>query len=264
MRQMFLLLIEDEIDYRLEFKEYIQTLSPTLGYPVSFYTADGESEALSLVQKFSFDAIILDLEFHESDGDGFAFLKKFNQLKLPNKPYIVVATNNRSPEVRESVRVGGADYVFCKKKSDYSPKLVMENIRTIYEYKTKKQSKVSVKTEKLSLEDEIKLRVKQIGFTDDLLGKQYAIEAVMIVVKSKNSEINLKTVVYPIIARKHNKTVNSINRAIETSINKAWSIEGDDTWKEFYSASYCGIKGAPTPKEFIFTLAREIKEVCKA
>ena len=265
MQQMMLLLVEDESHYRLEFKEYIKTLSPTLGYPVSFYMAEGESEALSLVQKFPFDAIILDLELHESDGDGLIFLKKLTQLKLPDKPYVVVATHNRSPVVREDARTGGADYVFWKGKRDYSPKLVMEHICTVYDYKTKKQSKTTVKVKKqLSLEDEIKLRIDKIGFTDDMLGKKYVNESVSIVTQSNKDDINLHRDVFPIIAKRYNKSVGSVNRAIETAINKAWCITGDETLNEFYPAAVSGSKGTPTNKEFIFTLANEFKKLCRA
>ena len=79
MREMLLLMIEDEVQYHQEFKEYISTLSFKLGYPINFYIAEGESKGLALVQKFNFDAIILDLELHNSDGDGLSFLDKLNK-----------------------------------------------------------------------------------------------------------------------------------------------------------------------------------------
>ena len=258
-------MVEDDKDHRHDFKEYISVLSQALGYPINFYMAEGESDGLSLVQKFDFDAIILDLELEASDGDGITFLKKLKQLNLPVKPYIVVVSFNRSPLSKETARENGADYVFWKHKLDYSPKLVMDHICVYFQYKLKVHLNDPVKVKRLSLEDEIKIRVNQIGFTDDMTGKKYVIDAVLIVAKSNNPDINLHKDVFPIIARKYNKSIGSVNRAIETAINKAWAINGAETLNEFYSAAVVsGSKGAPTNKEFVFTLAQEIKDVCKA
>ena len=261
MREMQLLLIEDEEQSRLDFKEYISALRPSLSYPVSLYMAKGESDGLSLVQKFAIDVIILDLEFHESDGDGLTFLKKLKRVDLYEKPYIVVTTNNRSPITREAARDAGADYVFWKKKPDYSPKLVMEHICAFLQYKFHSRKDEPVKPKKLSLEDDIKLRINKIGFTDEMLGKKYVIDAISIVARSKDPDINLHRDVFPVIARKYKKTVGSVNRAIETAINKAWSITDAEILSECYTVAVSGSKGAPTNKEFIFYNANEIKDV---
>ena len=264
MRQMLLLLVEDEVQRRLEFKEYIAELSPTLGYPISFYTAEGESEGISLVQKFAFDAIILDLELHHSDGDGLAFLKKLGQLNLPDKPYVVVTTNNRSPMARETARESGADYVFWKKKQDYSPKLVMEHICTFYQYKINAQPSKPAIVKKVSLEDDIRARIDAIGFTEEMLGKGYIIDAIAIVAKSSNPDVNLHKDVFPVIAQKNKKSVGSVNRAIETAIQKAWSITDAETLTNCYPIVVSGVKGAPTNKEFIFYFAHQVRDACKA
>ena len=213
--------------------------------------------------RIEFDIIILDLELHYSDGDGLTFLKKLNQLNLPVKPYIVVITFNRSPLAREAARENGADYVFWKKKQDYSPKLVMEHICAYYQYKINDCLKEPVKVKKLSLEDDIKMRIIKNGFTEDMFGKKYVIDAILIVAKSNDPDINLHRDVFPIIARKYNKSVGSVNRAIETAINKAWCITDANTLAECYPAVVSGSKGAPTNKEFIFYYANQIKDVCK-
>ena len=264
MRQMMLLLVEDEAQHRLDYKDYIQTLSPALGYPISFYMAEGESKALSLVQTYNFDAIILDLELQESDGDGISFLKKITGLKTPDKPYIVVATNNRSPLAKEAARDSGADYVFWKKKQDYSPQLVMEHICTVYQCKMKTRPNEPEAVEKLSLEDAVKGRISKIGINEDMLGKKYVIDAISIVAKSNDPDINLHRDVFPIIAKTYKKSVGSVNRAIETAINKAWSITDEEILSEYYPPVVGGSKGAPTNKEFIFHFAHEIRDSHKA
>lgn len=260
MRHMQILLVEDEIKNRLEFKEYISSLA----YPNNFYMAEGESDGLKLVQKFSFDVIILDLELHESDGDGIGFLKKLKQLKLPERPYIIVVTNNSSAIARDTARDHGADYIFWKRKIDYSPKLVMDNARTFYECKMKSAPKEPIEVEPVSLEDDIKTRISKIGINSDMYGRNYIIESITIVVKSNNPDIKLHRDVFPIIAKKHSKSIASVNRAIENAINKAWCITDEETRAEYYPGFVSGMKGTPTNKELIFSYADEIKDLCKA
>lgn len=54
-------------------------------------------QALNLVQTINPDAIILDLELNEGQGNGIEFLRSFNELPKTYKPYILVTTNVTSP-----------------------------------------------------------------------------------------------------------------------------------------------------------------------
>ena len=116
----------------------------------------------------------------------------------------------------------------------------------------------------MSLEDDIRSRIGKIGVNDDMFGKKYIVEAISIIVKSRDDDINLHKDVYPVIAKKHSKSVWSIQKAIENAIKKAWCITDEDTLTDYYTAVVSGSKGAPTNKEFIFYFANEIKESHKA
>jgi two-component system response regulator (stage 0 sporulation protein A) len=260
MKQIQVLLVEDEILHRLNFKEYITTLE----YPVSFYMACGESEGLSLAQKFNFDVIILDLELHQSDGDGIDFLKKLKQIDLKEIPYIVVITNNNSLITRQIARDSGADYIFWKKKPDYSPKLVMDFVHNYYSCKISATPDGIEQVSAVSLEDDIYAQINKVGINNDMSGKKYIIDSIAIVAKSNNPDINLSRDVFPIIAKKYAKSVHSIDTAIERAINKAWCITDDNVLAEHYRPIVSGAKGTPTNKEFIFYYAHQVKDSCKA
>jgi len=261
---MQLLLVDDELDYRLDFKNYISKLVPRLGYPLSLYLAEGERQALELIQKLSFDAIIVDLELHLGDGDGISLLKKIKSMNLPNTPYIVVATFIRSPITKETARDYGADYIFWKKKRDFSPTLVMEHICAYFQYAISTQPSNPDVVKIPGVELDLIEQINKNGFTDDMIGKRYVIEAIKIAAELNNPNISLHGDVYPIIARKYNKSVFSINRAIESAINKAWHITDSDILAECYPLAVSGSKGAPTNKEFIFYYARQINSEGKA
>jgi len=258
MQKIQILLIEDEHICQCEFKDYLDEQKKIkTDYPIDLVIADGEAKGLSLIQKIPFEVIILDLELSESDGDGLVLLEKLKLLILPKRPYIIVSSNNRSPLTKEAVRNLGADYYFCKNKSDFSPELIFNYILAIYH----SYDSVEIPNQKrgISLADEIRILVTNIGLTDNLIGKAYVIDAILIVIKNKNSEIILNRDVFPIISRKYNKSVNSINRAIESAINKAWNISCTENRLTYYKAAVSGSKGTPTNKEFIFTLAQQIK-----
>ena len=141
----------------------------------------------------------------------------------------------------------------------------MEHICVFYQYKMKAHSNNEpMIVKKLSLEDEIKTRISKIGINEDMIGKKYTIDSISIVAKSNNPDINLHRDVFPLIAKKYSKSIGSVNRAIETAINKAWSITDEETLAECYPPVVSGSKGTPTNKEFIFYFAYQIKDVYKA
>ena len=257
MRKMQILLIEDEKEHSLKYKECVSKSA----YPACLYMAEGETDGLNLAQKFPFDVIILDLELHESDGDGISFLKKLKKLDLPELPYIIVATNNCSPKTRQLARDNGADYIFWKGKHDYSAKLVIDFAHVYFRCKIDAGSDDPVQVQKVSLEDDIRMRISKIGINDDMTGKKYMVDAIAIVAKSSDIDINLHRDVFPVLAKKYSKSIASIQRAIENAINKAWCIIDADILSAGYSAAVSGSKGTPTNKEFIFYFAEQVKNI---
>jgi len=258
---MQILLVEDDVKHCDDFKDFVSSLT----YPHSLHISNGESDGLKRVQQFLYDVLILDLELHKSDGDGLDFLKKLRQLNAPEPPYIIIVTNNNSPKTRETARELGADYIIWKGKVDYSPKLVMDLARTYFLGKMDSLPSEPPPVRSYSLEDEIKRHISAIGVNDDMNGKKYVIDAIAIVAKSNDSEINLNVGVYPVIAKRYSKSDGSVKKAIQAAIEKAWTITDDEIIAANYKAVVSGIKGTPTNKEFIFYFANKIKEEsCKA
>lgn len=258
MERIQVLLIEDDEKHRIKYQEYISSLKST----VELYIADGETKGLELVQKFNFDAIILDLELNKSDGDGIMFLDKIKQIDLPKKPLIVVITHNSSDIIHQCARDKGADYIFEKMKRDYSPAFIMSFIRSV----CKGQAIIDNRKKRLkpvSLTDDIESIINRIRINEDMLGRPFIIRAIEIVATSKKKELKPYRDVYPIIAKESSKTVDSVNRAIENAINKAWNTTDKELLDDVYPRVVDSVKGAPTNKEFIFYVAEQIKKLHK-
>jgi DNA-binding NarL/FixJ family response regulator len=73
-----------------------------------------EAAALSVVERESIDAIILDL--HLKQGTGFRVMRGLAKISL--KPYIIVFTNYDLPEYKSAATALGANY-FLDKSRDY-------------------------------------------------------------------------------------------------------------------------------------------------
>jgi len=260
MRKMRILLIEDEKWHCEEYINHIRTLK----YHLELYIAHGEADGLKKFQLFPMDVVILDLELHESDGDGIMFLEKTRRLKAPKNLFIIVITHNTSPKTKEFVRKSGADYVFHKSKPDYSPKNVVAFARHQFLLSMNETRGCPEPIATKTIEEEARTEMDKISITDKLTGKKYVIDAIAVAARSNGADINLEKEIYPIVARKYSKKPNSVAKAIENAIKIAWYTAAPETLAEHYMTQLSLGKDAPTNKDFICYYANKIKNTGKA
>ncbi|MCL2639002.1 MAG: response regulator [Oscillospiraceae bacterium] len=249
---MRVLLIEDEAVHLLKYEKCAENLP----YEVELNTADGLKKAIKLAEEGNFDAIFLDLELHESDGDGISFLKWLKKTKLKKSPLIIIITINRSYSMHEIVRNLGADYIFGKKKPDYSPRLVFD---FAYNCLTSRPKSEQIHD---GIEAAIVREVEKIGFTYDISGKNYLVSAVSVIIHAGKNNPCLQKDVYPVIAQKFKKTDWSVNKAIRNAIVKTWRITDLETLQKNYTSNIDYDTGVPTNKQMIMYLADKIKRDC--
>jgi CheY-like chemotaxis protein len=247
---MKILLIEDEKKHCEKYKESVDYLP----YPVELSIVNGLKEALRYIEKEPTGIILLDLELHDSDGDGVLFLKKLRDMKITPKPYIIIITSNRSIETQSMVRDFGADYIFSKVKKDYSPRLVFDFAHCYFSRENK------IESECMSIEDLVTYELEKIGFTYGVVGKNYLVLAITTVIHANKNHISLKRDVYPVIARQFKKSDESIEKAMRTAILKTWRITDLETLQKNYPVNIDYDTGYPTNKELIFYVAEKIKK----
>ena len=246
---MKVLLIEDEVAHC---DKYVKC-AENLPYLVELSVADGLKKATALSETGdAIDVILLDLEFNESDGDGVIFLKWLKS-KTNLTPFIIVITKNTSKEVHRAVRNMGADYVFIKTKPDYSPRLVFDFANCILTSRSREDTSMNN-----TIEERIAKKVEKIGFTHDVIGTEYLINAVEVVVHAGKLKISLDKDIYPVIAKRHKKSDLSIARAIRTAIMRVWRITDIDTLVENYTPNVDYDLGYPTNKQMILFIAGEV------
>lgn len=246
MKHLNILLVDDETEHCQLYIDYIRSSS----CPHLLYVSNGCSDAIDKVNSYEPDVIILDLEFHHSDGDGILFMETLQTLELQKLPYIVIITKNNSKITHEEIRKY-ADYVIPKYKPDYSPKLVFDIIFNILG--TKIENSIAPKLK--SVEQEIRSMIECAGIIKNTDGKTYLIDAIAIVIRARNNNIVLSHDVYPQIAAKYGVSTDSVEKSIKYAIQKAWNETDMDILAKNFSGVSNVMMTAPQNKEVIFNFA---------
>jgi two-component system, response regulator, stage 0 sporulation protein A len=257
MEELTILLVEDDPETCKNFARYADELNDLLIVSIT----NNASKALTDIQDFLPDAVILDLELHLGSGNGLEVLDGLNHLRIDIKPYVLITTNNSSNTTFEYARQLGADFIMSKHQNDYSEKNVLNFLRMM---KSVIKSRSSALPSSLLTAEAPELYKKRItrrimseldfvGINPKAVGYQYLIDAIHIIIKKPTQ--NLCT----IISQKHSKTESSVERAMQNAINRAWKKTDIDELYQHYTAKIHSSKGAPTITEFVHYYANKIK-----
>lgn len=214
------------------------------------------AEAFESVLKILPDVVILDLELHKGGGDGLDFLKRLKSVSLSKKPFILVTTNNVSGIVHKAVREQGADFIMTKSQKDYTARSVLEFIKSAQSVIKCGETAVAeprqITAYPTSEAKEKKLRaflmneLNSVGICNKSKGYRYLIEAVLMASEQPVRQICLE------IGKKFCKSSNSVERAMQNAIDRAWATSDPEELLKHYTAHIGSDKGVPTLTEFIY------------
>lgn len=226
-------------------------------------TSAHSNEALDLTKEFKPNAVVLDLELQKGTGSGFDYLLHIDDLKLEAKPYILVVTNNVSPVTQAAVRNIGADYIIVKSQSDYSVDMVVNLLRSIIskipDLNSHSPSESIVIKKRIEddynqrLTKKITKELDKIGISPRFKGRNYLRDAIEMICHKEQTYICNE------VAKKHQKTSASVERAMQNAIDHAWKTTDIATLEEHYNAYINPRKGVPTITEFIYYYADKVK-----
>ncbi len=113
-----LIIDDDEVDQMV-----IRRSANKTNLNARIYTSNSGKEGLELIQKQSFDCIIID--FRLPDMDGLEVIEKINQLKIA-VPLLIVTSHGDERIAAQAIRLGAADYI---PKSFLTPDGIYHSIR---------------------------------------------------------------------------------------------------------------------------------------
>ena len=244
-KPMSIILIEDDNFEVNSFKEYLRNEDDVK----LVKTTSSSYEGIEYTKTYMPEGIILDLELHKGEGSGMKFLEDLQMVELDLKPLIVVTTNVSSSIIYNHIRKLGADFIFYKKQSDYSPEMVIKSMtslrETLYNIKTNSQKMQETVETPIENENRIKDKVNAeldlIGISNHLKGRKYLFDYY--------------------VSNKYKVANSSISRAMQTAINYAWRISAIEDLMAHYKARINHETGVPTPTEFVYYYAEKIKKL---
>lgn len=254
-----IIVIDGDVNTSKHYREYTDTIKELYLIAVT----NNSYHALDLVEKYTPDAIVLDLELNQGTGNGLTFLMELNALSLPFKPFILVTTNNSSTVTYDCARQYGADFIMSKHQEDYSEQNVLEFLKMMRDsiHKNIRKQQPQYSTYEVVTQKEqritriINMELNNIGINPKVIGYKYLTDAVQLVINGQTKNL------CGIIGQKYSKTDSSVERAMQNAINSAWRSSNMEDQLKYYTARIHSERGVPTMTEFIYYYANKIKNL---
>lgn len=261
MEKLSVLIVEDDRETQKSFFDLANKFDNQINL---IGITSSSTKALETITKCYPDAIILDLELHDGEGNGMDVL---NGLKyIGYKPFVVVTTNNSSQVTYNIIRSSGTDYIFFKQQKGYSEKEVFNFLTSI---KDKIKYNLVLPTYEFESSETINLKNKEIvsklhreftniGMSNKNSGYNYLIEAIRLKIFNPNYD---RKEICNIIANENKKSHDSVVHSMQNTINKTWDSSDYEDLLERYGGYVSPDRGTPTLSEFINHYADEIRNI---
>lgn len=253
-----ILLVEDDPLACKDFTEQILDSDDMILIGVT----NNANKAVDYIKDSLPDVVILDLELHQGSGNGLTVLQALQNLSLPKIPYILITTNNTSSTTYDMARKLGADFIISKHQSDYSTKMVLDFLQiTRPVIKNANRQSKNLRNNTPETREQYNKRINRriiaelnlVGINPKSVGYIYLVDAIAITMNQPVQNL------CSLIAKKHDKTEASVERAMQNAINRAWKTNDIDELLLHYTAKINPAKGNPTVTEFIFYYATRLR-----
>lgn len=218
------------------------------------------TEAIALVQKFSPDAIFLDLELNMGEGSGLEFIQTIKKIKLDRFPKIFVTTNIYSDTVYNYLHKENVDFIFYKNQENYSRENVINTMCLLYNSKPVEKSPEENNNDDNSdkVSQIINKELDLIGVGTHLKGRKYLFDAIKYVIENMDNYESISVIQY--LVGKYKRASSTISRAMQNAILHAWRISSIEDLTTLYTARINYETGVPTPTELIYYYAEKVRK----
>lgn len=101
--------------------------------------------------------------------------------------------------------------------------------------------------------------LRHVGVPARLNGYHYLREAIIMLVNDMNIAHSIMKVVYYDVARKHNTTMNRVERAIRTAVEVSWERGNTQAYEKIFGYSVLNGNRKPCNSEYMVQLADRIR-----
>lgn len=237
-----------------EFSQKCYRTLNSYGYDVTLVEKDG-TQVLSKIKASCPDILIMDAFMLHVDALGV--MKHINEMKLKNKPILVVLSGVDNPKFEKEILSAGADYYFLK---PFDIEVMAQRLTQMREWNSSESSEKGGANLEIVISD----IMHQIGVPAHIKGYQYLRYAIILSVESPETMGSVTKVLYPTVAKKFSTTPSRVERAIRHAIEVAWDRGDVDVLSSYFGYTIQSSRGKPTNSEFIAMIADKLRLNLKA
>ena len=210
--------------------------------------------ALSMIEKNTYDAVIVDLWISKIDGIGL--IRSAKKLMLKEEPsYVLMSPINKQSILLEATEAG-AD-LCIPKPFDFTT--LVYHIKSILKSKNKVSALQNDAMLNTDMEAQVTKIIHQIGIPAHIKGYQYLRSAILMTINDTDIINSVTKVLYPAVAKKFQTTTSRVERAIRHAIEVAWDRGDVDTLNSYFGYTIQNARGKPTNSEFIAMIADNLR-----
>lgn len=222
------------------------------GYGRCDEARDGNT-ALELMNKNSYDAVIVDLWLSKIDGIGI--IRAAAKIDKAQKPSMILMSPINKQSILLEATESGAD-LCIPKPFDFSS--------LVYHIEAILKAKNRTSTEKeangvADMEAQVTKIIHQIGIPAHIKGYQYLRTAILMTIDDTDIINSVTKILYPSVAKKYQTTTSRVERAIRHAIEVAWDRGDVDTLNSYFGYTIQNSRGKPTNSEFIAMIADNLR-----
>lgn len=239
-----LAIIEDDI---IQSKQMINIISSKLDNVRLYNLSIMGKEALDIINSQDIDIILLDLNLPDISGiDILEYISKNNMKKYTNSIIIVSGDN----ALRSMLPISSYIHTIISKPVSYDD--------LVYRISNIAVEKNIIKNENI-IKNKINKELELLNFNFSYNGTRYLAETILELYNHRNNYIdNLKHDIFPILARRHNKTVNTIVGNIKQSINSMFFDCDEKIIISYFNYNHIM---KPKLKEICFTVLNKLDSI---
>ena len=168
----------------------------------------------------------------------------------------MVAVSADDETAQKVAREYGADYIINKTPEKCVPAEIIdffEVTKPVIKARSPKNTEESSSDLMLRRKSRrISAELDKLGMSSKSIGYRYLIEAIGVIMEKPVQHV------CSIIGKRHGKTENSVERAMQNAINRTWAGADKDELLAHYTAKIKSRKGVPTITEFIYFYAQKL------
>jgi two-component system response regulator (stage 0 sporulation protein A) len=222
-------------------------------------------QTIDMIKTLNPDMVILDIIMPNLDGIGV--LEQMSA--ADNSPmFIILSGIGQDAFIKKAMSLGAQYYIV----KPFDVEILVSRIRQIYTGKGLSSfSSVEIidshtasapivkQSTSDRIEAEISLLMRETGVPPHIKGYRYIKEAIMLLIKRKNTVNSMTRLIYPKVAEKFNTTPQRVERSIRNAIKCGWTNNNERFLYGIYGekANHCTRK--PSNSEFLYLLVDKIK-----